>query len=64
MVFRTVQTWWCFEQYKVMHNHSFTHISIVRFIKKFEVAILLNRQLCVNMGKDRGGLLFLDPTVC
>ena len=42
-----------------MHNHSFTHISIFRFIQnlKVYVPLLLNRQLYVNMGGDRDGLL-------
>ena len=34
-----------------------------RFIRNFKVPLLLNRQLCVNMGEDRGGLLLLDDTV-
>ena len=46
-----------------MHGHSFTHISIVRFIRNFKVPLLLNIQLYVNMGKDRGDLLLLDGTV-
>ena len=29
----------------------------------FKVPLLLNIQLYVNMGEDRGGLLFLDGTV-
>ena len=32
---------------------------------KFQsTSILLNRQLYVNMGVDRGGLVLLDGTVC
>ena len=45
-MFHTVQT-------RAVHGHSFTHISIVRFIRN-----LLN----INMGKDRGGLFLLDGT--
>ena len=30
-------TWLCFKQYKLMHDHSFTRISIFRFIRNFNV---------------------------
>ena len=40
------------------------YISIFKFIRNFKVPLLLNRQLYVNMGEDRGGLLLLDGTVC
>ena len=53
----------CFKQYKLMHNYSFTHISIFRFIRNFKVTILFNSKLYVNMGGDRSGLLLLDSTV-
>ena len=43
-----------------MHNHSFTHISIFRFIQNFKVPILFNIQMCVNMeiGENRGDLFY------
>ena len=41
----------------------YTHISIFRFIRSFKVPLLFNRKLYVNMGKDSGGLLFLDGAV-
>ena len=48
---------------RATEQSSFTHISMFRFIRNFKVPILFNRQLCVNMGGDRGGLLLLDGTV-
>ena len=59
LTLKKYSTWWHFKQYKLMHNHYFTHISIVHV----HVPLLLNRQLYVNMGEDRGGLLLLDGTV-
>ena len=52
-----------FKQYKLMQNYYFTHIIIFRFIRIFKVPLLLSRQLNVNMGQDRGGLILLDGTV-
>ena len=57
-----VGTWLSFKQYKPIHN-KFFYTSIFRFIRNFEIPVLFNRQLCVNMGKDRGGVIFLDPTI-
>ena len=55
VVYQTVQTSWT--------TIFFTHISIFRFIQIFKEPVLLNRQLYVNMGEERGGLLCLDHTV-
>ena len=49
--------------YKLMHNYSFTHVSIFTFIQNFKVPLLLNRKLYVNMGVDMGGLFLSDCTV-
>ena len=50
--------WLCFKQYKLSCTTIVLHtISIFRYILNFKVPLLFNRQLNVNTGEDRGGLL-------